>query len=96
MPATSCARRYRWRARPWRPSAAAGGDAEVPLRAADDVLAGVGHLLLAWALTAILQAAPDDAARRAMVRAGLLHSASEAEMHWRRAQRALAPTPAMP
>ena len=73
---------------------AAGGDAEAPLRAADDVLAGVGHLLLAWAWTAILQAAPDDAARHLVVHAGLLHSAPEAEMHWRRAQRALAQAPA--
>ena len=64
--------------------------APAPLRAADDVLAGVGHLLLAWAWMAILQAAPDEVTRRSVVQAGLLHSTPEAEMHWRRAQRALA------
>jgi len=76
--------------------AAAGDDAEYPLRAADDVLAGVGHALLAWAWARIARTALDPArapaagARPAAqwldsARFGLQWLLPQAATHWDRA-----------
>jgi alkylation response protein AidB-like acyl-CoA dehydrogenase len=72
---------------------AAAGDVEAPLRAADDLLAGIGHLLLFWAWAATLRARPDDALRRARVHSGLQQLLPQGEMHWRRAASAARPQP---
>ena len=69
--------------------AAAPQDPAAALRAADDVLSGVGHLLLTWAWAAMLRAAPQDAARRRVIQAGLQQCTPVADMHWQRARRAL-------
>ena len=70
---------------------AAAADPVAPLRAADDLLAGCGHLLLAWAWAAIERAAaPDDAARHALVAQGLRLVLPQAAVHWARARAALA------
>ena len=73
---------------------AAAGDIEAPLRAADDLLAGIGHLLLFWAWAATLRARPDDALRRARVHSGLQQLLPQGEMYWRRAASAARPQPA--
>ena len=68
---------------------AAAVDTEAPLRAADDVLAAVGHLLVLWAWAATLRAAPDDMARAVQVSAALRDWVPQADMHWRRAREAM-------
>ena len=66
----------------------AAADPEAPLRVADDFLAGTGHLLLAWAWCATVQAVqPGDAwqAERAVVaRHGLAWVLPQAAVHWGR------------
>jgi hypothetical protein len=71
-------------------------DAEYPLRVADDVLAGIGHALLAWAWTRIAGAAIDTSRTPAVggrSAAQWLESATfglqwllpQAQVHWSRA-----------
>jgi alkylation response protein AidB-like acyl-CoA dehydrogenase len=72
----------------------AAADAEAPLRVADDFLAGIGHLLLAWAWHATARAAAeglrrgDDAAwyteRIALARHGIDWVLPQAAVHWQR------------
>jgi alkylation response protein AidB-like acyl-CoA dehydrogenase len=74
--------------------AARGDDPDYPLRVADDVLAGVGHALLAWAWARIARAACDPArapvAGRpaadwlASARFGLQWLLPQAQVHWQR------------
>ncbi len=60
------------------------------LEAADDVLAGCGHLLLAWAWDATLRAAgPGDEAHAALAREGQRQVLPQAAVHWTRAADAL-------
>lgn len=70
-------------------------DGEYPLRAADDMLAGVGHALLAWAWARIARTALDDSAapvpgaRSAdqwlqSARFGLQWLLPQAQVHWTR------------
>ena len=69
-------------------------DPSAALHVADDVLSGVGHLLLTWAWAATLQAAPQDALRRRVIHSGLHQCAPVAEMHWQRARLTLQPVAA--
>jgi hypothetical protein len=63
---------------------------ERALEAADDVLAGCGHLLLAWAWDATLRAAgPGDEERAALAREGQRQVLPQAAVHWTRAADAL-------
>lgn len=66
-------------------------DPEAPLRVADDFLAGTGHLLLAWAWCATLQAArPGDAWQRQrsdVAQHGLAWVLPQAAVHWARVRR---------
>ncbi|MBT9489191.1 MAG: acyl-CoA dehydrogenase [Rubrivivax sp.] len=66
----------------------AAADPEAPLRVADDFLAGTGHLLLAWAWCATVQAVlPGDAwqaERAAVARHGLAWVLPQAAVHWHR------------
>jgi alkylation response protein AidB-like acyl-CoA dehydrogenase len=70
--------------------AQAAGDAEAPLRVADDYLMGTAHLLLAWALAASARAAlqePDAAwaaARLERLQHGLHALLPDATPHWQR------------
>ena len=79
----------------------AATDAEAPLRVADDFLAGVGHLLLAWAWCVSLRAAERCAAdgtgadlapaeRAAVARHGLAWVLPQAAVHWQRVHAAAA------
>jgi alkylation response protein AidB-like acyl-CoA dehydrogenase len=70
-------------------------DARAPLRVADDFLAGMGHLLLAWAWAATSRAAtaPQQAdgdgwyaQRAAVARHGLQWVLPQAAVHWQRVQ----------
>ena len=76
--------------------AARSADPEYPLRVADDVLAGVGHVLLAWAWARIARVALDDSrppvpgARPAgqwlqSATFGLQWLLPQAQVHWQRA-----------
>jgi hypothetical protein len=82
----------------------AGTDAEYALRVADDVLAGVGHVLLCWAWARIARTALDPArapAAGGRSAASWLQSATfglqwllpQAQVHWRRALQADAALP---
>jgi alkylation response protein AidB-like acyl-CoA dehydrogenase len=68
--------------------AAAAADATAALRVADEVLAGCGHLLLAWSWAAIWRAAdrddPADRARRAAALHGVRWVLPQAGVHWER------------
>jgi alkylation response protein AidB-like acyl-CoA dehydrogenase len=68
--------------------AAAAADATAALRVADEVLAGCGHLLLAWSWAAIWRAAdrddPADRARRAAALHGVHWVLPQAGVHWER------------
>ena len=73
--------------------APADGDAEWPLRAADDYLAGVGHALLAWAWARIARTAGladagsggrDAASWLAAARFGIDWLLPQAQVHWAR------------
>ncbi len=68
--------------------ARAATDPEVPLRVADDFLAGTGHLLLAWAWCATLQVVrpgdPWQAERATVARHGLDWVLPQAAVHWHR------------
>jgi hypothetical protein len=81
---------------------AARHDAEAPLRVADDVLAGIGHALLAWAWariarTAATAAAPVGGRTAASWRAAACHGVEwllpQAQVHWQRAVAFGAPLP---
>lgn len=81
---------------------AATADAEAPLRAADDTLFGVAHLLLAWAWAASARAAaalppsPSTQARQQRLLYGVQHVLPQAAVHWQRAAWACgAPLPAL-
>jgi alkylation response protein AidB-like acyl-CoA dehydrogenase len=69
-----------------------GDDPEWPLRVADDYLAGVGHLLLAWAWAAMARAAGEgaDAARtadkRRLAEFGFQWLLPQAQRHWQQVQ----------
>jgi alkylation response protein AidB-like acyl-CoA dehydrogenase len=77
--------------------AGAAADREWPLRAADDLLMGVGHALMAWAWARIDQAAAGPAghampaggrtaeAWRASARFGAAWLLPQAQVHWQRA-----------
>lgn len=74
--------------------AGAAADAEWPLRAADDVLLGVGHALMAWAWARIARTAAraGGAARPAQswqdaARFGIEWLLPQAQVHWQRARR---------
>jgi len=74
----------------------AARDAEAPLRVADDFLAGVAYLLMAWAWTASLRAAgrctAEDlgpAERAAVARHGLDWLLPQSAVHWHRVNAAL-------
>jgi hypothetical protein len=78
--------------------AGAAGDAEWPLRAADDMLAGIGHALLAWAWARIARCALDPARAPAAggrsaaqwldaARFGVEWLLPQAQVHWQRARR---------
>ncbi len=82
--------------------AAAPGDRELPLRAADDFLMGLSHTLLAWAYAAGARAAvghPDAAwsqGKTARMRYGLQWIVPQAAVHWQRVAAAGAlPLPAV-
>jgi len=72
-------------------TAAARTDAEAPLRAADDYLFALAHLLLAWAFAASARAAgglpgsPFTAAKLQRLQYGLQHVLPQAAVHWQRA-----------
>ncbi|MFO1329546.1 MAG: acyl-CoA dehydrogenase family protein [Rubrivivax sp.] len=84
--------------------AAARDDAEAPLRAADDLLHGIGHALLAWAWARIARCAAAAAAVpgarapdswRHAARHGLDWLLPQAQVHWQRARaQAALPFPA--
>jgi len=71
-------------------SAAARADAEAPLRAADDYLFGLAHLLLAWAFAAsaraasTLPASPFTQAKLQRMQYGVDHVLPQAAVHWQR------------
>jgi hypothetical protein len=77
--------------------AGAGADPEWPLRAADDVLMGIGHALLAWAWARIARTALDPARVTvvsgrtpaqwlATARFGIEWLLPQAQVHWARAR----------
>ncbi|MCP5284161.1 MAG: acyl-CoA dehydrogenase [Burkholderiaceae bacterium] len=74
---------------------AAAADAQAPLWVADDMLAGVGHLMLAWAWAVTARAADSDGdadrARRAAAEHGARWVLPQADVHWARV-RSLAAT----
>jgi hypothetical protein len=70
-------------------------DAEYPLRAADDMLAGIGHALMAWAWTRIARSALDEGAAAVpgarpaaqwlqSARFGVQWLLPQAQVHWSR------------
>ena len=67
-------------------------DREWPLRAADDYLMGLAHVLLAWACAASARAAARETdaewaqAKTARMRYGLQWLLPQAAVHWQRAQ----------
>lgn len=67
---------------------AAAADAQAAPWVADDMLAGVGHLLLAWAWAVTIRAADSDAdadrARRAAAEHGVRWVLPQADVHWAR------------
>ncbi|MBI5717247.1 MAG: acyl-CoA dehydrogenase [Burkholderiales bacterium] len=71
---------------------AAKADAQAPLRAADDYLVGVAHLLLAWAWAAsarsakAMAASPFSEGKLQRMRYGLVHILPQAAVHWQRAR----------
>jgi hypothetical protein len=74
----------------------AARDAEAPLRVADDFLAGVAYLLMAWAWTASLRAAESctaedlaPAERAIVARHGLDWLLPQSAVHWQRVNAAL-------
>ena len=74
----------------------AARDAEAPLRVADDFLAGVAYLLMAWAWTASLRAAKRcmagdlaPAERATVARHGLDWLLPQSAVHWQRVNAAL-------
>ncbi len=75
-----------------RIAAAARADAEAPLRAADDYLFGVAHLLLAWAFAASARAAqalprtPFSEGKLRRMGYGVRHVLPQAAVHWQRAR----------
>jgi hypothetical protein len=76
--------------------AATAEDAEAPLRVADDVLAGIGHLLLAWAWCASARAllrldVPDDDARWAPLRHAASWLTADAGPYWQRVRQCRQP-----
>ena len=84
--------------------AGAGDDPEWPLRAADDVLAGIGHALLAWAWARIARTALDPARVPfasgrtpaqwlASARFGIEWLLPQAQVHWTRARQREAALP---
>jgi hypothetical protein len=69
-------------------------DAEYPLRVADDVLAGIGHALMAWAWARIARGAAEPAPGgrtaaqwRESARFGIEWLLPQAQVHWQRASR---------
>jgi alkylation response protein AidB-like acyl-CoA dehydrogenase len=83
-----------WRAVQHALLAGCATDAEYPLRVADDVLAGIGHALMAWAWARIARAAadPGPGARTAAqwlesARFGIDWLLPQAQVHWQRALR---------
>lgn len=80
---------------------AAPGDAERPLRVADEVLMGLAHTLLAWAFAASARAAAgfDDptfaAAKAARMRYGVDWLLPQARVHWARVRAADRALPAL-
>jgi alkylation response protein AidB-like acyl-CoA dehydrogenase len=80
---------------------AARSDAEAPLRAADDYLFGLAHLLLAWAYAASARAAqarppsPFTVGKLERMEYGMRHVLPEAQLHWRRARACARPLPAL-
>ncbi|MEK8050245.1 acyl-CoA dehydrogenase family protein [Ideonella sp. DXS22W] len=93
----------------WRQAQAAllagrEGDAEYPLRVADDMLAGVGHALFAWAWARIARTALDPARAPApggrsaqawldVARYGIDWLLPQAQVHWARVGRQAAALP---
>lgn len=79
---------------------AAQADAEAPLRAADDYLFAMAHLLLAWAYSAsaraakALPASPFTEAKLQRMAYGLRHVLPQAAVHWQRACTCSRPLPA--
>jgi Acyl-CoA dehydrogenase, C-terminal domain/Acetyl-CoA dehydrogenase C-terminal like len=84
--------------------AGAGDDPEWPLRAADDMLMGIGHALLAWAWARIARTALDPARTPigsgrtpaqwlATARFGIEWLLPQAQVHWARARRREAALP---
>jgi len=73
-------------------TAAAQADAEAPLRAADDYLFGIAHLLLAWAFAASARAAKAlttsafSEGKLQRMGYGLRHVLPQAGVHWHRAR----------
>ncbi|MCW5633951.1 MAG: acyl-CoA dehydrogenase [Rubrivivax sp.] len=82
-------------------AAAARTDAEAPLRAADDYLFGLAHLLLAWAWAASARAAaampagPFGEAKLARSRYAVEQLLPQAGVHWQRARRCGLELPAL-
>ncbi len=78
---------------------AAKTDSEAPLRAADDYLFAVAHLLLAWAYAAsaraaaALPASPFAQSKRGHLDYGLHHVLPQAAVHWQRARACREPLP---
>ena len=77
----------------------AGSEPDAPLRLAADVMAGIGHLLLAWAFAASARAAAAEAdgawaaAKAERMRYGMQWIVPQAAVHW---QRVAATVPALP
>ena len=77
----------------------AGSEPDAPLRLAADVMAGIGHLLLAWAFAASARAAAAEAdgawaaAKAERMRYGMQWIVPQAAVHW---QRMGATVPALP
>jgi hypothetical protein len=73
---------------------AAGTDRELPLRAADDVLFGLAHTLMAWAFAAGARAAADEPDRdwargkTERMRYGVQWLLPQADVHWARVRQA--------
>jgi len=80
---------------------AAKADAEAPLRAADDYLFAIAHLLLAWAYAAsaraaaALPASPFAEGKRRHLDYGLRHVLPQAAVHWQRARACGEPLPTL-
>ena len=77
----------------------AGSEPDAPLRLAADVMAGIGHLLLAWAFAASARAAAAEAdgagaaAKAERMRYGMQWIVPQAAVHW---QRVTSAVPALP